>query len=70
METFSIEGTIEFKNIESGFWAMIDKQNKKWRFVNLPIEFQKNGLTTKINVKLVDEAVSSIMWGKPVEVVK
>ncbi len=70
METFSIEGTIEFKNIESGFWAMIDQQNKKWRFVNLPIEFQKNGLTTKINVKLVDESASIIMWGKPVEVVK
>jgi hypothetical protein len=70
METFSIEGIIEFKNIESGFWAMIDNNNKKWRFVNLPSELQKNGLSTKLNVKLVDEAVSLIMWGKAVEVIK
>jgi hypothetical protein len=70
METFSIEGTIEFKNIESGFWVMIDNNNKKWRFVNLPSELQKNGLSTKLNVKLVDEAVSLIMWGKAVEVIK
>jgi hypothetical protein len=69
MATFTIEGTIQFKTVEGGFWAMIDSQNKKWRFTNLPTSFQQEGLAAKLTVKLVDEAVSFIMWGKPVEVV-
>jgi hypothetical protein len=69
MATFTIEGTIQFKTVEGGFWAMIDSQNKKWRFTNLPTSFQQEGLVAKLTVKLVDEAVSFIMWGKPVEVV-
>ncbi len=69
MATFTIEGTIQFRTIEGSFWAMIDTQNKKWRFINLPVPFQKEGLVTVLTVKLVDEAVSFIMWGKPVEVV-
>lgn len=69
MTTFIIEGTIQYKTVEGGFWAMVDSQNKKWRFTNLPTSFQQEGLVTKLSVKLVDEAVSFIMWGKPVEVI-
>lgn len=69
MKTITIEGTITFKNIEGGFWAMLDKDNKKWRFVNLPTQYQKEGLVTTLKVRLIDEVVSVIMWGKPVAVV-
>ena len=70
MQTLTIEGTIQFKNIEGGFWAMIDSQHKKWRFVNLPTEYQREGLFTQLQVQIVEEAASFIMWGKPVQVVK
>jgi hypothetical protein len=70
MKTITIEGIISFHKIEGGFWGLVSTENKKWRFVHLPDKYQQEGLQAKLTVRLVDEVVSFIMWGKPVEVIE
>ena len=63
-----IKGTITYKDIETGFWAIEGHDGGKWRPVNLPDNLKKEGVKGTFQVKEVDEMASVIMWGTPVKV--
>ena len=60
-------GTIVFNDFEGGFWGIEGDDGKKYCPVELPIEFQIEGL--KVRVEMKRAAVMSFqMWGIHVEI--
>jgi hypothetical protein len=66
----SAQGTVEFNNIEGGFFGIIADDGSKYKPVNLPKRFQKDGLKIKFTGKLSSDLMSIHMWGKLIEIIK
>jgi len=63
-----ISGKIEFQNIETGFWSIMDGE-RKYRITNMPEELKKNGLNIAAVVEIIEEEMSVFMSGIPVIIV-
>ena len=68
-ETFTVKGTVVYKNIEGGFFAIDGDDGKKYDPIALPQGFEKDGLKVKATVRLRKDAMSFRMYGAIVEVV-
>ena len=66
---FSIKGTIKHLKIEGGFYGIIGKDGNHYKPVNLPQEFQKDGLNVLIEAKKRPGMISFHMWGTHVEII-
>lgn len=66
----SAEGTVEFNDLEGGFFGIIADDGSKYKPVNLPKRFQKDGLRIKFTGKLSSDLMSIHMWGKSIEIIK
>ncbi|MBL7959419.1 hypothetical protein JNL27_04190 [bacterium] len=69
-ETFSINGTVRYIDLEGGFYAVIGKDGQAYDPINLSESFQKDGLEAVFLVKIVDDFVSAHMFGIPVEIIQ
>ncbi len=67
--TFEIQGTIAYKNIEGGFFAIDGNDGRKYDPINLPESFRKDGLKVKVTARLRRDAVSFHMYGAIIDVV-
>jgi len=65
--TTNITGIVSFINLEAGFWA-IKSGEEKYSPINLPEELKKEGLEVDLTVKLLPNLVTTIMWGKSIEI--
>ncbi len=68
-DTFEIVGTIMYKNIEGGFYAIDAEDGSKYNPINLPESFRKDGLKVKVTARLKKETMSIHMYGTIIEVV-
>ena len=68
-DSFEIEGTVTYKNIEGGFHAIDGDDGKKFYPINLPESFRKDGLKVKVTVRLKTDAISFHMHGSIVDIV-
>jgi hypothetical protein len=68
-DTFEIQGTITYKNIEGGFFAIDGDDGSKYDPINLPDSFRKDGMKVKVTARLRRDATSIHMYGAIVEVV-
>lgn len=68
-ETFQIRGTVVYKNLEGGFFAIHGDDGSKYDAINLPESFRKDGLKVKVTAQLKKDAVSFHMYGKIIEIV-
>jgi len=68
-DTFEIQGTVVYKNMEGGFFAIDSDDGNKYDPISLPDSFRKDGLTVKVTVRLRNDAISSHMYGAIIEVV-
>ncbi len=68
-DTFEITGTVVYKSIEGGFYAIDGDNGRKYNPINLPEEFKKDGLKVKLTARLKKDAVSFQMYGSIIEVV-
>ena len=65
---FQIEGTVVYKELEGGFFAIDSDDGKKYNPVNLSEAFRKDGL--KVNVSAQPyEGMSAQMYGTLIEIV-
>lgn len=67
--TFEIPGTITYKNIEGGFYAIDGDDGKKYDPINLPEAFRKDGLKVIVSARIKQDAMSFHMYGVIIEVV-
>ena len=68
-DTFEIMGTVTYKHIEGGFYAIDGDDGRKYDPINLPDSFRKDGLKVKVTARLKKDAMSFHMYGVIIEVV-
>ncbi len=68
-ETFTLNGTVVWKAIEGGFFAIHADDGKKYDPINLPDSLKKEGLRVSVTARLKKDAVSFHMYGAIVEIV-
>ena len=64
----NIEAKIVWKDIELGFYGLLTSDGKEYLPMNLPEEFQKDGLAVVVQLQEKPDAASMIMWGTPVRI--
>ncbi len=65
---FEIVGTIQFKNLEGGFYALIGDNGKNYLPLNLTEEHRRGGLRVKVQAR-VKQVYTIANFGTPVELV-
>jgi hypothetical protein len=65
-----LTGTVKHLRFEGGFYGIVGSDGAKYDPVNLPKEFQKDGLQVRFQVKEKKGMMGIHMWGKIVEIVK
>ena len=68
VDSFEIIGTVAYKNLEGGFYAIDGDDGKKYNPINLPEPFREDGLKVKVTARKQD-AMSAHMYGGIIEVV-
>ncbi|MEP7269277.1 MAG: hypothetical protein ABI844_16780 [Saprospiraceae bacterium] len=69
MKSIKINGTVEYINIATGFWAVIGDNGEKYRPVHMPDQLKIQGKKITCRIKPIEEEFSIMMWGQPVKVV-
>ena len=64
-----IKGKVVYQNLEMGFWGIEDAKGNQWRPIHMPEQLKYEGKEVMIKARKVDEDVSFIMWGTPIEVI-
>ena len=67
--TFTLTGTIVWKALEGGFFAIHSDDGKKYDPINLPDSLKKEGLRIHATARLKKGAMSFHMYGAIVELV-
>lgn len=66
---FQIEGTVVYKELEGGFFAIESDDGTKFNPVNLPEAFRKDGLKVTVSAAQPYEGMSAHMYGTLIEIV-
>ena len=61
-------GTVVFVELEGGFYGIITDDGARYDPVNLPPEFQRDGLRVRFRARILKDTASIHMWGTPVEI--
>jgi hypothetical protein len=64
-----VTGTVRYIDLEGGFYGIETDDGRKLDPVNLPKEFQKDGLRIQARVAEIQDGVSVHMWGTPVQII-
>jgi len=67
--TFEIQGTVVYKSMEGGFFAIDADDGRKYNPINLPEAFRKDGTKVRVTARLRRDAVSFHMYGSIIDVV-
>ena len=62
-------GTIIYLKIEGGFYGILSDDGEHYDPINLPIEYQQDGLRISFIAKERSDLLSFHMWGKIVELI-
>lgn len=63
-------GTMRYLGMEGGFYGIDADSGDRYRPVNLPKEFAKDGLRIRFCAEPLEGVMSIHMWGIPVEIVE
>ena len=66
----AVTGTVRHIDLEGSFYGIVTDDGKKLDPVNLPQEFQKDGLRIWARVEPLPDRVSIHMWGTLVRIVE
>ena len=66
----TIEGTVHYQHLGSGFWGIIGNDGQEWRPQNMSEELQKEGLKIRIEAEESEAQMSVFMWGTSINILK
>ena len=69
-ETLEIQGTVVYKDLEGGFFAIDGDDGQKYNPVNLAESFRKDGLKVKVTARPDADAMTVHMYGTVIEIVE
>jgi inhibitor of cysteine peptidase len=59
-------GTVTFQDLEGGFYGILGDDGRKYEPLHLDPKYERNGLRVAFEATLAKDAVSTRMWGTPV----
>ena len=59
-------GTVTYQGLEGGFYGILGDDGKKYEPLNLDARYRKDGLRVAFDATPAGDAVSTRMWGTPV----
>jgi inhibitor of cysteine peptidase len=62
-------GTIQFNDFEGGFYGIVGDDGENYDPINLPLEFEEDGIRIKYTLKILEDQVSIHQWGTMVEII-
>lgn len=68
MSKITIQGTVRYQQLGTGFWGIIGEDGREWRPVNMPEQIKKEGAKVRITARPAEEDMSIFMWGEAVRV--
>ena len=69
-EIITIFGRVVYVDLEGGFYGIISNLDEQYDPINLPVEFQQNGLPVYVVAKIRDDLGSIHMWGIIIEILE
>ncbi len=69
-DVFTTTGTVQFIDLEGGFYGIVADDGSHYEPFGLPSEFQIDGLRVRFTARILKDAVSIYMWGTPIEILK
>lgn len=68
MKKHTLKGTVNYHQLEGGFWGITDTKGGQWLPINMPEQLKMENRKVKVRVKELDEE-TMIMWGTPVKII-
>ena len=65
MKQLSFTATVQYMNLEGGFFGLVTKEGKHWLPTNLKKEFQKHGAVIKVKGNPIKGMMTIQQWGTP-----
>jgi heat shock protein HslJ len=65
-EGFTATGTVRFIELEGGFFGIVTPAGDNYLPLNLPAEFQVNGIQVAFTAHEEKDASTTVMWGRPI----
>ena len=67
-----VEGTgrIQYNDFEGGFYGIVSDDGEHYDPINLPSEFEEDGLRVGFKLKILENQSSIHMWGTVVEILE
>lgn len=69
-QPWTVTGTVRHIEIEGGFYGIVTDDGTNLDPVNLPEEFQKDGVRLEARVVPLRDRISIHMWGTPVRIIE
>jgi hypothetical protein len=69
-DSFSFTGTVAWKTMESGFFAIDGDDGQGYEPINLPADFSVNGLRVQVVARERTDMASINMYGKIIEIIE
>jgi inhibitor of cysteine peptidase len=63
-------GTIQYNDFEGGFYGIVSDNNEYYDPINLPKEFEEDGIRVEYSIKILENQTSIHMWGEVVEIIE
>ena len=63
-------GTIQYNDFEGGFYGIVGDNGEAYDPINLPTEFEEDGLRVKYTIEILEDQVGFHMWGTIVEIIE
>ncbi len=63
-------GTIQYNDFEGGFYGIVGDDEEYYDPINLPSEFEEDGIRVKYTIKILENQTSIHQWGTIVEIIK
>ncbi len=62
-------GVIQFNDFEGGFYGIVGDEGETYDPINLPSEFQEDGIRVKYSLKILEDQANIHQWGTMVEII-
>jgi len=61
--------TVQYMNLEGGFFGLVSKEGKHWLPINLKKEFQQHGAVIKVKGNAIKGMMTIQQWGTPLSII-
>jgi hypothetical protein len=68
-ETVAVSGTVQYIDLEGGFYGIVADDGARYLPLNLPEMFAEDGLAVTAEVVVKEDVATIQQWGTPVEIV-